>query len=230
MHTRDGIEITEIDPTTSYVGTADFRGYGPSNILETLSERGAKISKMEERFAAAKARKTDPKPPVRGCVHCFSHGDNCGNHEAPEGESLTVVELAHSSRYDAEQYGVLYRSRFVHRIRKAKHNRNAEFVLTVWDNTSRINTCPEGKWTDFGRYGGPGKYLGPDNVGTDAEISVTTRAQAVVIALHPVTRQAEGAALEVGQRVMLRTPEGALSGPYVIAEKALHDPHLEPAK
>jgi hypothetical protein len=141
---------------------------------------------------------------------------------------MTVtIHLTPASRYEAEQYNIRYRSKFVHRIRKARHNRNAQFLITVWDNTNRPNTCPEGKYTDFGRYGGPGKYLGPDNIGTDSEISVTTAAQAVVIAREPVARTPEGGTLEVGQVVTLRTPEGGFLGPYVIAEKNLHDPHLE---
>jgi len=140
-----------------------------------------------------------------------------------------IIGLRQSTDYEATQYDIVYRSAAVHRIRKAKHNRNALFRITVWNNTNRPNTCPEGKWTDFGRYGGPGKYLGPDNIGTDSEISVTTAAQAVVIASTPIARQAEGDTLEVGQLVLLQTPEGELMGPYTIAEKALHDPHLEPA-
>jgi hypothetical protein len=141
----------------------------------------------------------------------------------------TIIDLSPASRYEVETYNIRYRSKFVHRIRKARHNRNAQFLITVWDNRKRLNTCPEGKWTDFGRYGGPGKYLGPDNIGTDAEISVTTAAQAVIIASTPVARQAEGETLEVGQLVLLREPSGELLGPYTIAEKSLHDPHLEPA-
>lgn len=139
-----------------------------------------------------------------------------------------VIELEPSSRYERETYNILYVGKFVHKIKGAKHNRNADFSLRVWDNRNRLNDCPEGRYTNFGRYGGPGRYLGPDNVGTDQELSITATAEAVVIALHPLARKGNGDVLEIDQMVLFKIPDGGLLGPYKIAQKALHDPHFDP--
>lgn len=141
----------------------------------------------------------------------------------------TLVYLDESSDYELTEYGIVYVGHNVHRITGAKHNRNASFALKVWDNTGRLNDCPEGRYTDFGRYGGPGKYIGPDNIGTDSPISVTTSAQAVIISATPIERTPEGTVLAVGEIVRLLLPDLTPLGDFVIAEKALHDPHLEPA-
>lgn len=141
----------------------------------------------------------------------------------------TLIQLDESSNYELTQYGILYVGRYVHQIVGATHNRRADFAIKVWDNTNRPNTCPEGKYTDFGRYGGPGRYLGPDNIGTDDPISVTTSAQAVIISSEPFPRTPQGERLRLGSMVRLVLPDGTPLGDFIIAEKALHDPHLTPA-
>jgi hypothetical protein len=39
-----------------------------------------------------------------------------------------------------------------------------------------------------------------------------------------------GAMLQVGERVMLRLPDGTERGPYLIDQRPLHDPHLTPVE
>lgn len=139
-----------------------------------------------------------------------------------------VIELEPVSRYHAETYNMLYEGKFLHRIKGAKHNRNAQFRLTVWDNTKRLNDCPEGKWNNMGRYGGPGKYLDPHNIGTDEELTITSNAESVVISAQPIRGKREGSELEIGQLVLFGIPDGSLIGPYKIDQKPLHDPHFAP--
>lgn len=140
-----------------------------------------------------------------------------------------VIELEPASRYERETYNILYVGRFLHRIRGAKHNRGAQFRLTVWDNRKRPNDCPWGRWTSAGRYGGPGAYLGPDNQGTDDELTITASAEAVVLSASRIVTKAEGSELEIGQLVLFGIPGGELLGPYKVAQRALHDPYFEPA-
>lgn len=141
----------------------------------------------------------------------------------------TVIDLRLSTDYEASMYDIIYRSAAVHRIRKARHNPGASFLVTVWNNANRPNPHPgEVRWNSVGSIGGDGQYLDPNNRGTDETISVTTAAQAVVITSSPMKRDPEGETLEVGQTVWLRLPEGGVLGPFIIAQRALHDPHLEP--
>jgi hypothetical protein len=141
----------------------------------------------------------------------------------------TIIELDRSSDYECSTYGIEYVSRHVHKIQGAKHNPRSDFSLKVWNNTDRLNPHPGVvKWNDFGSIGGDGKYLDPGNQATDEARSVTTSAEAIVISAHPISRKALGELLSVGDTVYLREPGGALLGPYVIAQRSLHDPHLEP--
>jgi hypothetical protein len=138
---------------------------------------------------------------------------------------MNIVEFEPSSRYERETYNILYVGKFHHRVKGAKHNPRALFSVRVWDNTARPNDCPEGRWTDFGKYGGPGQYLGPDNLGTDQPLSVTMNAEAVVISAQPFARKGEGDTLAIGEVVTLNIPGGSL-GTWQLDQKALHDPHM----
>ena len=137
--------------------------------------------------------------------------------------------MRHSTDYEESVYGILARATHDHRIKGAKHNRRARFMITVWDNTIRPNPHPgEVKYLQYGSIGGDGQWLDPHNRGTDDEISVTTSAQATCITSSRVrTGPEEGVELAIDQTVMLRLPGGEELGPYVIRQKALHDPHLE---
>jgi hypothetical protein len=140
-----------------------------------------------------------------------------------------VIELDRSSDYECSTYGIEYVGRFVHEIIGARHNPHSSFRIKVWNNTDRLNPHPGvTKWNDWGSIGGDGKYLDPGNRATDEIRTVTTSAEAVVIAAHPIDRKAMGTTLTIGDTVYLREPGGALLGPYVIEQRPLHDPHFEP--
>lgn len=141
-----------------------------------------------------------------------------------------VIDMAESTPYEREQYGITHRSVCTYLIRGARHNPRARFTITLWDNTIRLNPHPgQVKYNAFGSIGGDGKYLDPNNRGTDSDTSVTTSAEADVIALTPVARKPEGRAIAIDELVLLGLPDGSLLGPYKIAQRPLHDPHLEPA-
>jgi len=142
-----------------------------------------------------------------------------------------IIHVNHASRYEVEQYGILYRARCVHRIRGAKHNPRSQFSIKIWTNTVRPNPHPgEVRYTEFGARGGDGQYLDPNGKGTDDVFSVTTSAEATVISRTPLPRTPEGETLEIGDTVTFSLPSGLESGPWLIAQRALHDPHMEPVK
>lgn len=126
-----------------------------------------------------------------------------------------------------QSYGIAFRSTADHHIEGARHNPGSLFTVTVWLNVFRSNPFPEkAQWRGVGMVGGPGKYLGADNKGTDEPYSVTTSAQASVLSAHPIERTPIGDNLKVGGSVVLVLPDHTELGPFVIAQGSLADPHM----
>ena len=136
-----------------------------------------------------------------------------------------VIEMVAA---EPNTYGLAYRSAADHKIQGAKHNRGANFQINIWINVFRPNPHPVAVWKGVGMIGGPGKYLGADNKGTDQPYSVTTTAQASVISARPIFYGAVGEGLKLGQSVMLRLPSGVELGPFVVTDRAMSDPELVP--
>lgn len=149
---------------------------------------------------------------------------------APPAEPV-VIEMRHADLNEAG-YGIVFRSAADHHINGAKHNRGALFEITVWLNVFRPNPHPVAVWKGVGMIGGPGKYLGSDNKGTDEPYSVTTSAQASVISAHPIERTPVGATLKIGQAVILKLPNhrGDELGPFIVTDRMMADPHLVPVQ
>lgn len=149
---------------------------------------------------------------------------------------MKSIEMAIASEYDQRNYAIRLISAHVYRVTgRNVHNRSHPHRIKVWDNTGRPNADPE-RWSEFlGRKIGPGRYIGPDGRGTDAEVSVTTSAEAVAItnngtntgtvASGQVYAETE---LVIGDEVLLVLPSGATMGPAVLTARPVADPVLVP--
>lgn len=127
----------------------------------------------------------------------------------------TVIDMAEANR-NSRGYGILFESVSLHPVKGAKHNPNGRFLVKYWTNTERPNIS-----------GVKGKYIDPWGQATDSETFVNMGAQATVIALHrDPNAPTVGKTVDVEDTVYLRMPDGSLVGPYLIAQKPLHDPHL----
>lgn len=91
------------------------------------------------------------------------------------------IELVEGDEYRRKHYGIEFTSAYVYRAQG-----NAGPVrVQVWSNTQRPNPHPgETKWGAMGPIGGDGKYLDPQNKGTDEEVTVLLSPESVVISAH----------------------------------------------
>lgn len=135
---------------------------------------------------------------------------------------MTVIQLTDAGNYNRTNYGILFESTFVHEIPEDKHNRSYPHRFKVWSNLNRPNQWPEGQWTDFGFRGGPGKYVDPNNKGTDEPSSFTISTEAMCISAHgdstgtKASGQVWGDVVHVDDTVTLRTPAGHEYGPFTV--------------
>lgn len=79
------------------------------------------------------------------------------------------VPLVGADERREQHYGVTHSSASIWRV-KGSHSPTR---VEVWSNVNRPNPHPgQVKWKQFGPIGGDGKYLDPENQGTDDEVTV----------------------------------------------------------
>jgi hypothetical protein len=148
---------------------------------------------------------------------------------------MVTIEMSYADS-NAQSYGIMFESKYVHTV-KGSRNREYPHRIKIWANMFRKNPHPgEIRYTDFGSIGGEGKYLDPQNRGTDEPVSVLMSAEAIVITNSGsntgtiASGQVYGEDLAMGDTVTLKLPNGTIHGPYVIEARPLHDPHLTPVE
>ena len=135
---------------------------------------------------------------------------------------MKVIPLEYATEYNVKSYGIMFESEFVHEIPEDRNNRSYPHRIKVWSNLNRPNKWPEGEWTDFGFRGGPGKYVDPNNKGTDSEQSFTISTEAMCISAHgdstgtKASGQVWGEVVHVGDTITLQTPAGHTYGPFTV--------------
>jgi len=91
------------------------------------------------------------------------------------------IELAEGDEYRRKHYGIEYTSAYVYRTK----GDGGPTRIQVWSNRNRPNPHPgETRRGAMGPIGGDGKYLDPQNKGTDEEFSVLLSPEATVISAH----------------------------------------------
>ena len=149
--------------------------------------------------------------------------------------TTTIIDLQEADADRRDSYGITHEGVVRHTVTgQGLHARGYPHRVQVWDNTGRPNPHPgETRRTQYGWYGGDGRYLDPHNQGTDATTTVYLASESIALLAHytaeDIAHAREGEPLAVGQRVRLRYPAGRLSGEYTIAARPLADPELEPA-
>lgn len=171
-----------------------------------------------------------------GCIapkgHTEAHCDaNCHrfNPETPTPPAEPVKIQMVEATVNEARYGIAFRSASDRKIKGAKYNRHASFTITIWLNVFRPNPHPVAVWKGVGMIGGPGKYLGADNKGTDEPYSVTASAQAAVISNRPGLGGQLGEEISIGQAVVLVLPDGTELGPFIVTDRRMADPYLVPS-
>lgn len=127
------------------------------------------------------------------------------------------IELGPSTDYRRAAYGIVLESVTVHTISgPGVHNRHHAHKIEVWENRpSKVAGAD------------PDQLVDPHGQPTEAPYTVITAAQASVISAHPIARDPYGAALAIGDVVVL-TLHGYRIGIYTITAGRLADPHLVP--
>lgn len=128
-----------------------------------------------------------------------------------------TIDLQAGDAQRRAAYGILLESITVHPIvGRGVHNRGSLHRIQVWENRPSKVTGAD-----------PDQLVDPRGRPTSAPYSVTTSAQPVIIAAHPIERAPEGAALSIGDTVVLAV-SGYRIGEYVVEAEYLRDPHLVP--
>jgi len=91
------------------------------------------------------------------------------------------IELVEGDEYRREHYGIEYTSAYLYRTK----GNSGPTRVQVWSNTRRPNPHPgETRHGAMGPIGGEGRYLDPQNQGTDEEFTVLLSPESTVISAH----------------------------------------------
>lgn len=146
---------------------------------------------------------------------------------------MITIDLVDGDR-NAQSYGIRFRSKFVYRFTgTGLHNPSSPHRVNVWDNTGRPNTDPDRFKPALGRKVGPGAYIDPRGHGTDHATSILTNAESTIMTDNGTNTGTEASGqvyadvtIRTGESVMLRAPDGNVTGPYRLTTRFLSDPVL----